>query len=59
MAHVDLETTGLVPGYHEMIDVGIVTKDLQGQELDRLFCASCLTIQTDLNLVLSPLTDFR
>ena len=22
LAHVDAETTGLVPGYHEMIDVG-------------------------------------
>ena len=37
MAHVDVETTGLVPGYHEMIDVGIVMTDLQGKELDRLF----------------------
>ena len=37
MAHVDLETTGLVPGYHEMIDVGIVMTDLEGNELDRLF----------------------
>lgn len=37
MAHVDTETTGLVPGYHEMIDVGIVMTDLQGKELDRLF----------------------
>ena len=37
MAHVDVETTGLVPGYHEMIDVGIVMTDLEGHELDRLF----------------------
>ena len=37
MAHVDVETTGLVPGYHEMIDVGIVMTDLEGNELDRLF----------------------
>ena len=51
MAHVDVETTGLVPGYHEMIDVGIVMTDLEGNEIDRLFCASCLTIQTALNQV--------
>ena len=37
MAHVDIETTGLVPGYHEMIDVGIVMTDLRGKEVDRLF----------------------
>ncbi len=37
MAHVDVETTGLVPGYHEMIDIGIVMTDLEGKELDRLF----------------------
>ncbi len=37
MSHVDIETTGLVPGYHEMIDVGIVMTDLDGNELDRLF----------------------
>ena len=37
MAHVDIETTGLVPGYHEMIDVGIVMTDLRGKEIDRLF----------------------
>ncbi len=37
LAHIDVETTGLVPGYHEVIDVGIVMTDLQGQEIDRLF----------------------
>ena len=37
MAHVDVETTGLVPGYHEIIDVGIIMTDLQGRELDRFF----------------------
>ncbi len=37
LAHVDVETTGLVPGYHEMIDIGIVMTDLEGLELDRLF----------------------
>jgi DNA polymerase III alpha subunit (gram-positive type) len=34
---VDVETTGLVPGYHEMVDVGIVMTDLEGRELDQLF----------------------
>ncbi|MDE0988993.1 MAG: exonuclease domain-containing protein [Pseudomonadales bacterium] len=37
MAHIDVETTGLVPGYHEMIDIGIIMTDLRGDELDRLF----------------------
>ena len=37
MAHVDVETTGLVPGYHEMIDIGIIMADLEGREIDRLF----------------------
>ena len=37
MAHVDVETTGLVPGYNEMIDIGIIITDLEGTELDRLF----------------------
>lgn len=37
LAHVDVETTGLVPGYHEMIDIGVVMTDLEGNELDRLF----------------------
>ena len=37
LAHVDVETTGLTPGYHEMIDIGIVMTDLEGRELDRLF----------------------
>ena len=37
LAHIDVETTGLVPGYHEMIDIGIVMTDLEGNELDRLF----------------------
>ncbi len=37
LAHVDVETTGLVPGYHEMIDIGIVMTDLKGNEIDRLF----------------------
>ncbi len=37
MAHVDVETTGLVPGYHEMIDIGVIVTDLEGNEQDRLF----------------------
>lgn len=37
LAFVDVETTGLVPGYHEMIDIGIVMTDLDGAELGELF----------------------
>lgn len=37
LAFVDVETTGLTPGYHEMIDIGIVMTDLDGVELDTLF----------------------
>lgn len=37
LALVDVETTGLIPGYHEMIDIGMVMTDLEGKELDRLF----------------------
>lgn len=37
MAFVDVETTGLTPGYHEMIDIGIVMTDLDGAELGELF----------------------
>jgi DNA polymerase III epsilon subunit-like protein len=37
LAHVDVETTGLTPGYHEIIDVGVIITDLNGEELDRLF----------------------
>ena len=37
LAFVDVETTGLQPGYHEMIDIGIVMTDIAGIELDRLF----------------------
>lgn len=36
MAHLDVETTGLVPGYHEMIDAGFVITDLEGVVLDTL-----------------------
>ena len=37
LAHVDVETTGLVPGFHEMIDLGLVMTDLDGRVLDSLF----------------------
>ena len=37
LAHIDVETTGLLPGYHEMIDIGLVITDLEGKILDSLF----------------------
>ena len=37
MAHLDVETTGLVPGYHEMIDAGFVYTDLEGNVVDQLY----------------------
>lgn len=37
LAHLDIETTGLVPGYHEPIDFGIVYTDLDGRVVDSLF----------------------
>ncbi|MDH3273297.1 MAG: hypothetical protein OEM64_00940 [Gammaproteobacteria bacterium] len=37
LAFVDIETTGLVPGHHEMIDIGIVMTDLEGVQLGELF----------------------
>ena len=37
LAIVDVETTGLVPGYHEMIDFGVVMTDLDGRVVDSLF----------------------
>jgi DNA polymerase III alpha subunit (gram-positive type) len=37
LAFVDVETTGLIPGHHEMIDIGIVMTDLEGHELGELF----------------------
>lgn len=36
LAHVDVETTGLDPAYHEMIDIGMIYTDLEGRELGRL-----------------------
>jgi len=43
LAFLDVETTGLVPGYHEMIDLGLVMTDLDGEPIDSLF----LRIQPD------------
>lgn len=37
LAFVDVETTGLVPGYHEMIDIGIVVTTLDGTEQGEFF----------------------
>jgi hypothetical protein len=37
IAHVDIETTGLVPGWHEAIDVGVVLTELDGSVRDSFF----------------------
>jgi DNA polymerase III alpha subunit (gram-positive type) len=37
LAHIDVETTGLLPGYNEMIDIGIVMTTIDGDILDSLF----------------------
>ena len=37
LGFLDVETTGLMPGYHEMIDVGLILSDLEGVEVGRLF----------------------
>ena len=37
LAHIDVETTGLLPGHHEMIDIGVVLTDLAGNMMDSLF----------------------
>jgi len=37
LAFVDVETTGLIPAYHEMIDIGVVITDLAGVEQGQLF----------------------
>jgi DNA polymerase III alpha subunit (gram-positive type) len=37
LAFVDVETTGLVPGWHEMIDIGVVLTELNGREVDTFF----------------------
>ena len=37
LIYLDVETTGLVAGYHEMIDAGVVITDLDGNVKDSLF----------------------
>lgn len=37
LAHIDVETTGLLPGFHEMIDIGLVYTNLEGDIVDSLF----------------------
>ena len=37
LAFIDVETTGLVPGWHEMIDIGIAITESDGRLLDTLF----------------------
>lgn len=37
LAFIDVETTGLIPGYHEMIDIGVVLSDVDGNEVARTF----------------------
>jgi len=37
LAHIDVETTGLIPGYHEMIDMGLVYTTLDGSMQDSFF----------------------
>jgi DNA polymerase III epsilon subunit-like protein len=36
LAFIDVETTGLVPGWHEMIDIGVVMAGLDGDEIEAL-----------------------
>lgn len=37
LAIIDVETTGLEPGHHEMIDIGAIYTTLEGEELGRFF----------------------
>lgn len=37
LAIIDVETTGLDPAHHEMVDLGVIYADLDGNELARLF----------------------
>ncbi|HEX8653778.1 MAG TPA: 3'-5' exonuclease [Allosphingosinicella sp.] len=36
MAHVDVETTGLDPAFHEMVSIGMIYTDVDGAEIGRL-----------------------
>ncbi|HEX8365373.1 MAG TPA: 3'-5' exonuclease [Allosphingosinicella sp.] len=36
LAHVDVETTGLDPAFHEMVSIGMIYTDLEGVEIGRL-----------------------
>lgn len=36
LAHVDIETTGLDPAFHEMISIGMIYTDVEGAEIGRL-----------------------
>ena len=36
LAHVDVETTGLDPAFHEMVSIGMIYTDLDGAEIGRL-----------------------
>lgn len=35
LAHIDVETTGLIPGHHEIVDIGVVYTDLEGNILEK------------------------
>ena len=37
LVHVDVETTGLEAGYHELIDAGVIVTTIDGDIVDRLF----------------------
>lgn len=37
LVHIDVETTGLKAGYHELIDAGVIVTTIDGDIVDRLF----------------------
>lgn len=37
LLHIDTETTGLRPGFHELIDIGVIYSDVAGNELGRWY----------------------